>query len=167
MADKYGAWGYTPDWALLSEPSCTYTVGVDPIDPVSSNDDDSSTVVTLGGFLTGESTLLARALAAHPCPPDDKYNFHFDPKIWAVLLRDRLKGKNVLLTGPSGCGKCLAKGTQILMHDLSSKAVEDVVVGDLLMGPDGTPRYVESLARGQETMYHVAQNQCNGLRGEQ
>lgn len=41
------------------------------------------------------------------------------------------------------------------MHDGSVKAVEDVLVGDLLMGPDSRPRRVESLARGQEMMYRV------------
>ena len=37
--------------------------------------------------------------------------------------------------GPSGIGKCLAKGTPVLMYDGTVKNVEDVRVGDLLMGP--------------------------------
>lgn len=54
-----------------------------------------------------------------------------------------------------GSGKCLQKGTEIIMLDGYVKKVEDVVVGDLLMGPDSTPRRVLSLGRGREMMYEV------------
>jgi hypothetical protein len=54
-----------------------------------------------------------------------------------------------------GMGKCHGRGTEVLMHDGSIKKVEDVVVGDLLMGDDSTPRKVLSLARGREMMYRV------------
>jgi len=59
---------------------------------------------------------------------------------------------------PCGHGKCLGKGTKVLMYDGSIKKVEDVVVGDLLMGDDSTPRKVLSLARGREQMYWIHQN---------
>lgn len=55
----------------------------------------------------------------------------------------------------TGGGKCLAKGTPVLMYDGSIKAVEDVQVGDQLMGPDSKPRNVLSLAQGTEMMYKV------------
>ncbi|EMB9411579.1 hypothetical protein U9V99_004258 [Salmonella enterica subsp. enterica serovar Montevideo] len=45
--------------------------------------------------------------------------------------------------------------TKIIMFDGSIKNVQDVVVGDLLMGPDSTPRRVLSLGRGREMMYEV------------
>jgi hypothetical protein len=50
---------------------------------------------------------------------------------------------------------CHAKGTRILMYDGSVKNVEDVAVGELLMGNDSTPRKVLSLIRGNEKMYRV------------
>jgi len=56
---------------------------------------------------------------------------------------------------PTGAGKCLGKGTPVLMFDGSIKNVEDVAVGDLLMGPDSKPRAVLSLARGVDEMYEV------------
>lgn len=56
---------------------------------------------------------------------------------------------------PTGAGKCHAKGTKILLYDGSIKLVEDILVGDQLMGPDSKPRNVLSLARGKETMYEV------------
>jgi replicative DNA helicase len=55
-------------------------------------------------------------------------------------------------------GKCLGKGTKVLMFDGSLKNVEDVEQGELLMGDDSTPRKVLSIARGREKMYWVHQN---------
>jgi len=63
-----------------------------------------------------------------------------------------------ILTGGPGCGKCLKKGTLVLMYDGSKKKVEDILVGDLLMGDDSKPRKVLSLARGKEKMYDVISN---------
>jgi intein/homing endonuclease len=54
--------------------------------------------------------------------------------------------------GPRGCH---AKGTKILMYDGSVKNVEDIVVGDLLMGPDSKPREVLQLVRGQDEMFEI------------
>jgi DNA repair protein RadD len=59
---------------------------------------------------------------------------------------------NPLVVMPTGCH---AAGTMVLMHDGSTKRVEDVVQGDLLMGPDSRPRRVLQLARGRERMWRV------------
>jgi len=59
------------------------------------------------------------------------------------------------LLGAPSSGKCHGKGTRILMYDGSIKNVEDVKVGDLLMGNDSTPRKVLSLARGREELFKV------------
>jgi len=64
----------------------------------------------------------------------------------------------IIMAARPGMGKCLGKGTKVLMFDGSLKKVEDVLVGDLLMGDDSTPRKVLSLARGREGMYWVRQN---------
>ena len=63
----------------------------------------------------------------------------------------------IILAARPGMGKCLGKGTPIIMYDGTRKAVEDVRVGDVLMGDDSTPRRVLSLARGRERMYWVRQ----------
>lgn len=64
---------------------------------------------------------------------------------------------HTVLYGPPGCGKCLGINTPVIMYDGSIKMVQDIVVGDLLMGDDSTPRTVLSLARGREQMYRVKQ----------
>ena len=61
----------------------------------------------------------------------------------------------IILSIATGTGKCHGKGTKILMYDGSTKNVEDIKVGDLIMGDDSTPRTVKSLCRGRENMYRI------------
>jgi len=68
------------------------------------------------------------------------------------------KGDLVIVAARPAMGKCLGKGTRVMMYDGSLKPVEEVRVGDRLMGDDSTPRRVLSLARGREEMYWVRQN---------
>ena len=63
--------------------------------------------------------------------------------------------RGVLLYGPPGCH---AKGTNILMYDGRLKKVEDVKVGDLLMGPDSKPRTVLELAKNKQEMVKIIPN---------
>ena len=63
--------------------------------------------------------------------------------------------KGVLLWHSVGTGKCHALNTPILMYDGTIKMVQDIVVGDKLMGDDSTERMVKSLARGQDTLYDI------------
>ncbi|MEQ9592740.1 MAG: replicative DNA helicase [Cyclobacteriaceae bacterium] len=64
----------------------------------------------------------------------------------------------VIIAARPGMGKCLGKGTLVLMFDGTLRKVEDVLPGDLMMGDDSTPRKVLSIARGREMMYWVHQN---------
>ena len=78
-----------------------------------------------------------------------------------INVLGRRKKNNALLIGESGVGKCLAKGTKILMFDGTFKNVEDIVIGDLLMGIDSTPRKVLNLGSGFDEMYEI--HQRNGI----
>lgn len=64
--------------------------------------------------------------------------------------------KCVLIVLPTGGGKCLAKGTPVLMHDGTVRPVEAVQIGDILMGPDSQPRTVLSTCTGREAMYRIS-----------
>ena len=64
-------------------------------------------------------------------------------------------GKNLLITGSGGCH---AINTEILMYDGTIKLVQDIIVNDLLMGDDSTPRSVLNLIRGNEIMYKIVNN---------
>ena len=63
--------------------------------------------------------------------------------------------RGLLLYHGLGTGKCHKKDTPLLMYDGVVKMVQDVRVGDLLMGDDSTPRTVLSLANGRDAMYDV------------
>lgn len=66
-----------------------------------------------------------------------------------------------MLSGKTGDEKfhiwtgCHAKGTQIMLSDGGVKNVEDVKVGDSLMGPDSKPRKVRNLVSGKSKMYEI------------
>jgi len=66
-----------------------------------------------------------------------------------------------IIAARPGMGKCLGKTTKVIMYDGSFKKVEDVQVGDKLMGPDSKPRNVLSLGKGFGEMYIV--KQCKGI----
>ncbi len=68
-------------------------------------------------------------------------------------------GDLIIIAARPAMGKCLGKGTKILMYNGTLKNVEDIKVGDLLMGDDSTPRRVLSLARGKEMMYWIRQDE--------
>ena len=66
------------------------------------------------------------------------------------------KGGGGILEVPCGRGKCLGKNTPILMYDGTIKMVQDIAVGDVIMGDDSKPRNILSLARGREMMYKIS-----------
>lgn len=72
-------------------------------------------------------------------------------------LVDELKnGKSGgILSIGTGLGKCHKKNTPILMYDGTIKMVQDIQVGDLLMGDNSQPRTVLSLANGIDDMFDV------------
>lgn len=101
-------------------------------------------------------------------------NFWENPSIW---LKQQESEQGILPTGwktfdermnggfgwgelnyvvaPANSGKCEIAGTKIRMFDGSVKNIEDIIVGDKLMGIDSTPRTVKALARGKEKLYEI------------
>lgn len=74
-------------------------------------------------------------------------------------LKDPKKPIGVFLfLGPSGVGKCHGKGTKILMYDGSIKNVEDIEVGDQIMGDDSTPRNILSTTKGIDNLFKIKPN---------
>lgn len=70
----------------------------------------------------------------------------------AVRLFTSKADKNGLVILPTGCH---AKGSYVLTSDGVCIKVEDVKVGDFLLGNDGTPRKVLELHNGVDDMYKV------------
>jgi hypothetical protein len=82
-----------------------------------------------------------------------KWNFALKP------LQDKIGGMSggqfLEYAARPDAGKCFAINTPILMYNGSIKAVQDVQVGDKVMGPDSKPRTVLALGRGTEQMYDI------------
>src|SRR5689334_9914700 len=60
--------------------------------------------------------------------------------------------RRVVMQSPTGCHRA---GQLLLAFDGSLVRVENVAVGDLLMGPDSQPREVLSLCRGEGHMVRI------------
>lgn len=56
---------------------------------------------------------------------------------------------------------CFGKGTKVLMYNGTIKSVEDIAVGDVLMGADSKPRNVLSLISGNGKLFKV-----NPIKGD-
>ena len=60
-----------------------------------------------------------------------------------------------VINGGAGCGKCLGKGTPVIMHDMTIKNVEEIRAGDVLLGPYGEPKHVLTTTAGREEMFRI------------
>lgn len=86
-----------------------------------------------------------------------------DPECPGVLFRpNQLKAIQAatkegrgIIQAATAAGKCLGFDVPVLMFNGKIKKVQDVVPGDLLMGPDSKPRKVESVTSGKEEMFRI------------
>jgi len=115
-----------------------------PVDNVSADDNNKLKLMSskVKGIVIGQDEAIDKLVRA--------------VKRARIGIKDPTKpvGSFIFL-GPTGVGKCHGKGTKILMYDGSIKNVEDINVGELLMGDDSTSRKVLSLARGKDKMYRI------------
>ena len=76
------------------------------------------------------------------------------------ILKKTVKTGNlphIILYGKPGSGKCLAPDTPIIMYDGTIKKAKDIIIGDMLMGDNSTPRNVLSTTTGHDIMYKIIQ----------
>jgi replicative DNA helicase len=66
-----------------------------------------------------------------------------------------MRGEIGAWMGKPGCGKTWIKDTLILMYDGTTKKVQDIVIGDLVMGDDSTPRKVLNTHRLIDKVYEI------------
>ena len=77
---------------------------------------------------------------------------------YQVRTLEAICGNEVgIIKSPTGSGKCLGRGTPVMMYDGSIKNVEDIKVGDVLMGDDSGPRNVLSCCTGMEQLFKIKQ----------
>lgn len=66
-------------------------------------------------------------------------------------------GEMIIVSGPTGEGKCLGINTPVIMYSGEIKKVQNIKIGEYLMGPDSKPRKVLALGRGKGRLYKVKQ----------
>lgn len=76
-------------------------------------------------------------------------------------LRALTKTNVGIIQAPTSSGKCFAKGTKVIMFDGTLKNVEDVIIGDKLLGPDSKERIVLSKHNGRDNLYKINQHRAN------
>lgn len=77
------------------------------------------------------------------------------------VARGIVKGGITVLKAPPGSGKCLGPEVPVMMYNGDIKPAKSVVVGDVLMGDDGSPRNVLSTTTGVDEMYKI-----NPIKGD-
>jgi len=102
----------------------------------------------------------SKDIITYDMPIDDviRHSAHFTREVsedQKKAIHGALDHNISIITAPPGCGKCLGRGTKILMYDGSIKSVEAIVVGDLVMGPDSKPRKVLSKCVGKDEMFKI------------
>lgn len=91
----------------------------------------------------------------HPALPPDSYGtMYANMDIAIAPLKENEFNKS----------KCHELGQEILMFDGSIKKVEDIKIGDKLMGPDSTPRTVKQLFRGRDQMIKIIPTKGKSFR---
>jgi hypothetical protein len=70
-------------------------------------------------------------------------------------IKSILPDATILILGRRRSGKSLMKGEKVLMFDGTIKNVEDIKLGELVMGDDSTPRTVLETHTGTDKMYKI------------
>lgn len=94
-------------------------------------------------------TNLKRTIAAkYPVPTREDIGFHIDPDMWYLLVRNVLRGENIMLIGDTGTGK-----TEIVKH--LAKALEK----ELFIQDMGTVQDAQSALLGVHTLNKEGQSE--------
>lgn len=143
-------------------------LGSDKVKIVHANEKDACDVLKKYGDTDGTKKIWTYIFDAKPYSPAgivhgeetwDRYkefqSLEFVP--WPPFLSrlNELTFGRALGTITMFAAGCHGKGTEILMHDGSLKKVEDVVVGDRLLGELGQPQEVLDTVYGTEQLYRV------------
>jgi serine protein kinase len=120
---------------------------------------DSVEKITVNGKSTYEFGLFRKG-DRHPIGMYDEINS------FVSYVKDAAAGGSsremaFVFIGDPAVGKCLAKGTKVLMYDGTFKKVEDLKVGELLMGSNSEPNKILSLGSGTDEMFRIKQNNGN------
>jgi orc1/cdc6 family replication initiation protein len=99
-----------------------------------------------------DETILLQEYLPHQIPHREAQLKKLELYFQSVAQNASKASQIVMITGPVGCHR---KGQPVLMFNGALKHAEDVAEGDLLMGPDSTPRKVLETVHGFGRMVEV------------
>ena len=70
-------------------------------------------------------------------------------------VRNVIHNRISVITGGAGVGKCLSPETEVLLFDGRYKYAKDILISDVLMGPDMKKREITSLCCGVDEMFTI------------
>lgn len=108
--------------------------------------------MTLPRSVFRDESILLQEYLPHQIPHREAQLKKLELYFQGVAQNASKASQTVMITGPVGCHR---KGQLVLTFDGPTKRVEDVVQGDLLMGPDSTPRRVLETVHGFGKMVEV------------
>ncbi len=123
-----------------------YYPAIDGIDPIYND--------TFGNIINKKSEF---ASLIPKKPTETQEGYFTNQEFIGKFLSPSTPYKRLLVFHGIGSGKCHAYDTPVLMYDGSIKMIQDIVIGDNVMGDDSTPRFVSSLVRGNDNLYTVKQ----------
>lgn len=98
------------------------------------------------------ATAASAASAAPAVPSETIHIKEFDLNDIPPHKPSDNSGVKIVVIGKAGC---FAEGTKVLMYSGHVKNIEDIEVGEQVMGNDNTPRTVQKLHRGEQPMFTV------------
>ena len=109
-----------------------------------------------------ENLLAKNEIAKHkvktpnkePCQ-NKKFALTDNQKFLRTYISPYTPYNGLLLYHGVGVGKCFAKNTRILKYDYTWAKVQDIEVGDEILGDDNTKRTVLTKVRGRGPMYRI------------
>lgn len=73
-------------------------------------------------------------------------------------LKERMTGKTGIIRSNLNGKRANIKGTKVILWNGNIKNVEDIVIGDVVIGDDGKPRNVVDVLEGESPIYTVKQS---------
>lgn len=81
-----------------------------------------------------------------------KYDFPDELNLKKFKIKSLLPDSTILCLGRR---RCLLKNTNVIMHNGTCKKIQDIKVGDFVMGDDCSPRKVIECHTGMDSMYKI------------
>lgn len=69
----------------------------------------------------------------------------------------------ILLFGQNSAGKCFQHNTEMVLWGGIQRNVQDICLGDVLIGDDGTPRHVLALTKGNGPLYDIVRTDTGSV----